>query len=104
MPRLGVVARPGSTMTVGAQINRKRARTSDVEHAQRVMSEFYGAEMDLSAAPQGGFAYEMSAFADGTVSVASLRFSGRVRSGTDEFSDVMIAHAVRGRHRWRVGD
>ena len=91
-------------MSSSESVNRKRARTGDVDHAQRVMSEFYGAEMDLSAAPQGGFAYEMSAFADGTASVAWLRFSGRVRSGTDAFSDVMIAHAVRGRHRWKVGD
>ena len=91
-------------MSAGRHVNRKRARTGDVDDAQRAMSEFYGAEMDLSASPHGGFAYEMSAFADGTASVASLRFSGRVRSGTDAFSDVMIAHAVRGRHRWRVGD
>lgn len=91
-------------MSPSESVNRKRTRTGDVDHAQRVMSELYGTEMDLSAAPQSGFAYEMSSFADDTVSVASHRFRGRVRSGTDAFSTVMIAHAVQGRHRWKVGD
>jgi len=93
-----------NTLSGSGSVNRKRAPTRDVDDAQRAMSDFYGTEMDLSAAPQGGFGYEMTAFEDGTASVASLRFSGRVRSGTDAFQDVMIAHAVRGRHRWRVGD
>jgi AraC-like DNA-binding protein len=91
-------------MSLGGPVHRKRARTADVDDAQRAMSDFYHAEMDLSAGPQGAFACEMSAFDDGTASVASLRFSGRVRSGTDAFGDVLIAHAVHGRHRWRVGD
>jgi AraC-like DNA-binding protein len=90
-------------MSLGGPVHRKRARTADVNDAQRAMSDFYGAEMDLSAG-RGAFGYEMSALDDGTASVASLRFSGRVSSGTDAFADVVIAHAVHGSHRWRVGD
>lgn len=80
------------------------ARTSNLGEAQRSMSLLYGTEMDLSAAPGQRFGYAMTAAADSTVSVASLRFEGRCRSGTDSLPDVMIAHAVRGAHRWRVGD
>ncbi|MFE7844454.1 helix-turn-helix domain-containing protein [Microbacterium sp. NPDC057407] len=60
--------------------------------------------MDLSVAPDQRFAYVMTAAADATVSVASLRFDGRCRSGTESFGAVMLAHAVRGTHRWRVGE
>ncbi|MEU1972828.1 AraC family transcriptional regulator [Microbacterium sp. NPDC019599] len=83
---------------------RRFARTTSVDEAQRSMSEFYGSEMDLSALPKRGFGYEMTAIHDESTSVASLRFSGRCRSGTDSFDDVMFAHAVHGRHRWRVGE
>ncbi|WP_243073782.1 helix-turn-helix domain-containing protein [Microbacterium sp. SS28] len=91
-------------MTDADAVRHRSVRTASVDDAQRSMSELYGTEMDLTVLPQRGFGYAMSAVEDATMSIAALRFSGRCRSGTDSFPDVMIAHAVRGRHRWRVGD
>ncbi|MCW3491761.1 helix-turn-helix domain-containing protein [Microbacterium sp. SSM24] len=86
------------------EIRWQSSRTSSLAEAQRSMTDLYSAPMDLAATPDRSFAYAMSAAIDDTVSVASLRFEGRCRSGTEAFSDLMIAHAVRGSHRWRVGD
>lgn len=80
------------------------SRTTSLAEAQRSMTELYGTPMDLAATPERRFGYAMTAASDETVSVASLRFEGRCRSGTEAFDDVMIAHAVRGTHQWRVGD
>ena len=80
------------------------ARTTSPTDAQRSMSELYETAIDLSATPDRRFGYAMTAASDSTASVASLRFEGRCRSGAESFSDVMIAHAVRGTHQWRVGD
>jgi AraC-like DNA-binding protein len=88
----------------GARIRRFSARTSSIAEAQRSMTDLYSTPMDLAATPDRRFAYAMSAASDDAVSVASLRFEGRCRSGAESFGDVMIAHAVRGAHRWRVGD
>lgn len=90
--------------TVPEEVRWHSARTSSLGDARRSMSELYGTPMDLSATPDQRFAYAMTAAADSTVSVASLRFEGRCRSSAESFPDVMIAHAVRGTHRWRVGD
>lgn len=68
------------------------------------MTELYSTPIDLAATPDRRFGYAMSAAIDDSVSVAALRFEGRCRSGTEAFDDVMIAHAVRGTHRWRLGD
>lgn len=80
------------------------AKTSSLAEAQRSMTDLYSTKMDLAATPDRRFAYTMSAATDDTVSVASLRFEGRCRSGAEAFDDLLVAHAVRGSHRWRVGD
>ncbi|MGL4256694.1 helix-turn-helix domain-containing protein [Microbacterium sp.] len=90
-------------MTAGA-IRWQSARTSSLAEAQRSMTDLYSTPMDLAATPDRRFGFAMSAASDESVSVASLRFEGRCRSGAESFDDVMIAHAVRGTHRWRVGE
>lgn len=90
-------------MTAGV-VRWQSARTANPAEAQQSMTELYSTAMDLAATADRRFGYGMSAAKDDVVSVAALRFDGRCRSGAESFGDVMIAHAVRGTHRWRVGE
>lgn len=68
------------------------------------MTDLYATPMQLATTPDQRFGYAMAAASGGAVSVASLRFEGRCRWGAESFDDIVIGHAVRGAHRWRVGE
>lgn len=85
-------------------LRRYAVRTSSLAEAQQSMTDLYATPMDLATSPDQRFGYALTAASSGHVSVASLRFEGRSRAGTVAFDDVMIGHAMRGAHRWRVGE
>lgn len=82
---------------------RRLVRTDDPQLAQSAISELFGAPMTLTADPPAAFRYDMAAVVDDSMSAASTRFTGSCRSGAEEFSDFIVAHAANGRHRWRIG-
>ncbi|MFH8251860.1 helix-turn-helix transcriptional regulator [Microbacterium sp. B2969] len=83
--------------------SRRMARTSDIDEARRSMDDLYRTPMALTADPTRDFRYEMAVATETGFAAAALRFGASCRSGTNAFPDVMVAHAVSGRHRWRVG-
>jgi AraC-like DNA-binding protein len=89
---------------MNSTVNRRVAHTTDIDEARRSMSTLFGATMGLTADPPKGFQFDMAATADTGLDAAAMRFSGSCRSGTDSFPDIVIAHAVQGRHRWRMGN
>lgn len=82
---------------------RRASATTDVDQAQQWMSELYGSPMRLDADRPEDFQYRMASVGDDAFSVSRLVYSGSCRSGAASFLGLVVAHAVQGEHRWRVG-
>lgn len=103
-PPLTSSASDGRSLVTSGVVRWQSARTASPAEARESITELYSTTVDFAATSDRRFGYGMSAAEDDTVSVAALRFEGRCRSGAESFDDVVIAHAVRGSHRWRVGE
>lgn len=82
---------------------RRGFQTTDPALAQESVSALFETPFVLNAEPGTGFRYEMAAMTHPVASVAAMRFTGGVRSGTRAFPHLIFAHAVTGRHRWQAG-
>jgi AraC-like DNA-binding protein len=82
-------------------LTRAEIATTDVESVREMLTQAYAGGLTVGHSGDTPFVFEQAVASDGTVSVATLRFAGRVTATMDGAREVLFTDISKGRYSWR---
>jgi AraC-like DNA-binding protein len=81
-------------------VARSEFATTDIEAVRALLSAAYAEGLSIEQAPDRSFAFEQASGSDGTITVSTLRFDGRVSAQMEGSRDVLFTDISEGSYAW----